>query len=299
MNHTNQILRDIKYYFTESTYTKWVQIYKESLNNISHDEPWLTLVSLYTLFGDQQNLSSSNIINAFKELLTISGFKTNINVDKIEQISLEKILPEIKVYREYLYDLLKKGTFHLYPDRNKEMSKRLVGRKASLEGNTNLDAHIVFSYSGKKKYLFIEAKYLSDIDTKTSYNPVRNQIIRNIDAMIDFALNNEIPLEDVYFSMLTPKVFRTELYGGNKPFLLESFTPTRSRFYCFIMNEYRDYKNIKRDLPHRELSDKDWKLISERVGWITFDDIYNCAVKFNTITVYNQKFKEFFSERNL
>jgi hypothetical protein len=299
MNFEKEILNVIKYYFEGNTDTKRSDAYKESLKNIYHDESWLTLVSLYVLFGDQQNLSSKNCIDAFKKVLNNSGFGANVSIDEIKKVSLEKVLPEIIRYREYLYELLKNGVVHLYPDRNKVMNERLINRKASLEGNTNLDAQVSFSNNDRNKFLFIEAKFLSDIDTKTKYNPIRNQIIRNIDAMIDFALSNKVSLSDVYFAMLTPKIFRTKEYGGNKSSLLDNFTPTKSRYYCFIMNEYKNYQNIKRDLPHRNLEDKDWKLISNRLGWLTFDDIYSYAVEFNTIANNHKEIKDYFSERNL
>lgn len=299
MNFEIEILNDIKYYFEGNTHFNRIDEYKEKLKNIHHDESWLTLVSLYVLFGNQQNLASKNIIDAFRKVLNNSGFGVNINIDEIKKVSLEKVLPEIIIYRDYLYKLLKKGILHLYPDRNKTMSERLIDGKASLEGNTNLDAHVSFSNNDRNQYLFIEAKFLSDIDTKTSYNPIRNQIIRNIDAMIDFALSNRVSLSDVYFAMLTPKIFRTKEYGGNKLSLLDNFTPNKSRYYCFIMNEYKNYQNIKRDLPHRKLDDKDWKLISDRVGWLTFDDIYSCAIEFNTIVNNHKEIEDYFSERNL
>ncbi len=299
MNFEIEVLKDIKYYFEGNSHIKRVNEYKEKLKNIQHDESWLTLVSLYVLFGNQQNLSSKNIIDAFKKILNNSGFRTNINIDELKKVSLEKVLPEITIYREHLYGLLEKGMLHLYPDRNKIMSERLIGRKASLEGNTNLDAQISFSNNDRNQYLFIEAKFLSDIDTKTYYNPIRNQIIRNIDAMVDFAIKNGVGLSDVYFAMLTPKIFRTKEYGGNKLSLLDNFTPTKSRYYCFIMNEYKNYQNIKRDLPHRRLDDKDWRLISDRVEWLTFDDIYSCAIEFNTIVNNHKEIEDYFSERNL
>ncbi len=299
MVFVENILNDMENYFKTNTLSKWIDTYKEKLKNIEHDETWLTLISLYVLFGNQKSLSNENIINAFKKVMNNSGFGTTVNIDEVKEVSLEKILPEITRYREYLYELLQNGMLHLYPDRNRIMSQRLKDKRLSLEGNTNLDAQIVFSYKGSLKYLFIESKFLSDIDTKTTYNPIRNQIIRNIDAMIDFAIKNEVNLSNVYFAMLTPKIFRTKNYGGNKSSNLDLFTPDKSRYYCFIMNEYKNYQNIKRDLPHRKLDDIEWQLIADRIGWLTFDDIYNCAIEFNTIVDNDKEIDDYFVTRNL
>lgn len=258
-------------------------LYKK-IANIDHDEPWLTLVSLFSLFGNQVTISPENI-NAFQNILNNSGFIKKIHVDHVIEVSIEKILPEIKKYRHFLYSQLEKGKLHLYPDRNKTIMDRLNGklnkdnkRSASLEGNTNLDVQIVFEYNNRRKYLFIEAKFLSDIDTKTTYNPVRNQIIRNIDAMLDFVDSKEarihgVTYDDVYFSVLTPKIFRTNEYGGNRSTALDVFTPQRSRYYCYVMDEYRNLDSLKKDLPHRKLSDVEWTSICNNIGWMTFEDI--------------------------
>ena len=289
-------------YFPKST-DKWKNIYLNNINNINHDEKWLTLISLYSIFGNQKVFSPNNI-TAFNNLLACSGFGEIIDMDDIQKVLLEKSLPEIICYRKHVFGLLVKEKLHLYPDINslllKKYSHENIGIK-SIEGNTNLDALVVFSHLGKEKYLFIESKFLSDIDIKTKYNPVRNQIIRNIDSMIEFVTTNKnsIKLEDVYFALLTPKIFRTKLYNGNKASVLDCFNPQKSRYFCYIMNEYKIPDNLRNDLPHRKLDIKDWETVSKHLGWITFEDIYSQALSLDTIDEMKNEIIEFFIERNL
>lgn len=302
------IIDNMQGYFKNNTYEKWKKIYEEKSKNIDHDEPWLTLVALYSLFGDQNDLSKKNV-DAFWDVANASGFRSIVGVDEIVEVSIERILPEIKSYREYLYTLLQDGKLHLYPDRNETMLERLDEYKRnkkqqSLEGNTNLDAQIKFKHNGRLKYMFIEAKFLSDIDTKTTYNPVRNQIIRNIDAMVDFvdsdeAKENGITYNDVYFAMLTPRIFRTDKYGGNKISNLDDFLPHKSRFYCYVMDEYSDTLNLERYLPHRDLNCDDWEAICSNIGWLTFEDIHKSSQRHKIVNEYKDEFSRFFKERSL
>lgn len=118
--------------------------------------------------------------------------------------------------------------------------------------------------------------------------------------MIDYSITKGIKLDNVYFALLTPKIFRTNNYGGNKESNLDQFNPMGARYFCYIMDEYNSYENIKRDLPHRVLSDKEWQIVENNIGWITFDDIYKSAVDFNTLpSDVNKEIFEFFSTRNL
>lgn len=93
----------IKYYFPQDSYEKWISKYKESIKKISHDEPWLTLVSMYALFGElksdidcEKDVNDINFINnindnslhAFKKLLENANIDTII--EKITCVKLEK-----------------------------------------------------------------------------------------------------------------------------------------------------------------------------------------------------------------
>ena len=270
--------------------------YTLKCNNIEHDEPWVTLMAFYAMFNDQDPIKDSSI-NAFNALLSNCGLKTPPVIDKINHIFVEKQEKEIGDYRKYLYNLLGKENFHLYPDRISKMSLRKMEERESLEGNTNLDTFIEAESRGTKKIFFIEAKFLSDISTQITYNPVRDQIARNIDAGLDNVNGNH---SDFYFLLLTPKVFRTEKYGGNKSSALDCFNVTRSRLYCYKMDDYKNPALLKKSLPHRKYENSVWSEISNNIGWITYDDMYKNAVLYKTINNDEQNIlSSFFNQRNL
>ena len=80
-----------------------------------------------------------------------------------------------------------------------------------------MDTLISGKTDGRNIHLFIEAKFLSDISKDITYVPVRNQIARNIDCAIDLMTAGGADLrglEDFWFLLLTPGIFRTEKYGG-------------------------------------------------------------------------------------
>lgn len=187
---------------------------------VDHDEPWLTLIAIYSVFGNQSNITNNQLV-AFNKLLTKLGLKNPPVFTSIDEVTVEEKLPEILSYSECLKNELCKEVFHLYPDRIDTIKVKRAKDKTSFEGSTNLDLKIIGEANGKRIICFIEAKFLSDISYATTYNPVRAQIIRNIDCGIDCLNENNSnhigSIENFYFLMLTPKVFRTDKYGGGKP----------------------------------------------------------------------------------
>jgi RNA polymerase sigma factor (sigma-70 family) len=94
-----------------------------------------------------------------------------------------------------------------------------------VEGSSEID----IALEHEKFVLFVEAKLGSDISMSTSYDPQRNQIIRNIDCLIESA-GNRTP----FFWMLA----RDEAPG---------------RAYLQLMNNYKANPSfLIRDLPHRD-----------------------------------------------
>lgn len=284
------------------TISKWIKKYEDKIKNISHDEPWLTLMSLYSIFGDQSKIGDPKIANILQNTINNIGLAKVPKIKKVEKVRLERVLPEIEEYKKFMYKIINKGSFHLYPDRNATLQERSKKKKESIEGNTNLDAQIEF-YNDEEKtsVVFIEAKFLSDIDTKTTYNPVRNQIIRNIDAMIDSVnSNDEMSFDNTYFWLLTPQIFRTGIYGGSKKNGLSIFNPQYGRYYSYIMDRYKNPKNIEKDLPHRKLDINTWEAISANIGWLTFEDIYKSMnLAYVVDPQYIDDFRRFYEERSL
>lgn len=94
-----------------------------------------------------------------------------------------------------------------------------------VEGNSEIDLIIESS----SLLIYIEAKLNSDISMRTTYDPDRNQIARNIDCLLASA-------------------------HGRTPFFwmfVRDASPARA--YMQLMNKYReDPRTLSRDLPHRD-----------------------------------------------
>jgi hypothetical protein len=312
LNSKKQILMIAKYlienfksrienFFASKTANDWKNKYEKAISKIDHDEPWLTLIACYSALGNLENIDENNL-TAINEVFKFSGITNKLSFTSITKVKVEEKLPEIINYRTYLKDALAKENFHLYPDRKEIISKKLLSDKASFEGNTNLDLLIEGVSQERKITCFIEAKFLSDISYQTKYNPARDQIIRNIDCGIDYVMkkNHAIDLKDFYFFLLTPQVFRINEFGNKKESIINNFGADSSRLYCYKMHEYRDYKILKKNLPHRNLSDTEWKSIANNIGWLTFEDFYKYSNKNSTLNNNEEKMvKDYFEARNL
>lgn len=136
-------------------------------------------------------------------------------------------------------------------------------RGMALEGRTQLDALLLNRCTGFA--LHIEAKVLSDIDTKTTFDSLRNQLARNLDCMVAAA-----PTEGVlaarqpdrsFFALLTPELFRRNW---------------RSRLYGHLLRMYRDdAAALQEDLPH--LDGATCAGLARRIGWLAFEDLRGVA----------------------
>jgi hypothetical protein len=174
----------------EEQVNKWIEKFKKSSSGktLDHDEPWLTLVALYGLFGNQKDINNSQRLESINYLLSEVFVKRHDRLappefDYLEGVHIEVVLPEIMQYREYVQkEIFKDGPYHLYRDRKQKLEEKLQRETASFEGNTNLDSLISGRGNDRPIHLFIEAKFLSDISKDITYVPVRNQIARNIDC---------------------------------------------------------------------------------------------------------------------
>jgi len=295
------------------TASKWIGKFKKSASEkiLDHDEPWVTLVSLYGLFGDQKDINNSQRLESINYLLSEVFDKRYDrppppDFDHLDGVHIEVVLPEILQYREYVHKtIFRDGPYHLYQDRKRKLSEKLERGKASFEGSTNLDTLISGKNNGRNIHLFIEAKFLSDISKDITYIPARNQIARNIDCAIDLMTEggkDMSGLEDFWFLLLTPGIFRTERYGGPVLSPIAAFGPQRSRLFCYKMDDYLHPDFLRRDLPHWGdiLDTEQWELISKRIGWLTYEDIVSAVLFNNTLTGNElEDFKEFFRDRCL
>jgi hypothetical protein len=297
----------------EASASRWIEKFRKSASGktLDHDEPWVTLVAMYGLLGDQTNNGNPGTLSAINDLFH-GVFDHRWDkphsplFEELIGIHLELNLPEILKYRSFLKEtVFRDGPFHLYPDRWQVLKDKLGREKARLEGNTNLDILISGKSNGRDIHIFVEAKFLSDISKDITYVPVRNQIARNIDCAIDLmtAGGEELNgLNDFWFLLLTPGIFRTEKYGGPVLSPIAAFGPQRSRLFCYKMDDYLHPAFLSRDLPHWKdiLKSEHWDLISSRIGWLTYEEIVSTVTSKGSLTGENlEAFEEFFRERSL
>jgi len=115
-----------------------------------------------------------------------------------------------------------------------------------LEGPTEVDLVI----DTPKILAFVEAKYLSDIDCQTTYDPCRDQISRNLDVG---SYQAEKQIKKSLFILLTPEYYE------------------RSRLYWYRMQEcMKDPDRIKERLPYRSIN---FEELSKSIGWVLWRDI--------------------------
>lgn len=292
---------------------KWISEFAKKVENriLDHDEPWVTLVALFGLFGNQYDINSPKRLDALNELLSKiflsrHGSPEPPQFDNLEGVHLEVKLPEILRYREYVHKtIFKDGAYHLYLDRKRTLETKLEKPKASFEGNTNLDVLISGTAGNRNIHLFIEAKLMSDISKDVTYVPVRNQIARTIDCAIDLMTkggNDLDGLRDFWFILLTPGIFRTDWYGGPVDSPFRSFVPECSRLYCYKMVDYLDASVLRRDLPHWEgvLTNDDWMLISGHIGWLAYEDIVAIVTSDGLMDTKEMgDYRAFFHERSM
>ena len=292
----------------------WIAEYQQvaSCPAFYHHEPWLTLLAVYGLLGDQTDLENPERLAVFNELMNRvyvgkGAWAEAPHFSKVFGAQVEVCLRENLVFRSYLKSAtFKNGAYHPYSDRCQTLTEKLSRECASLEGNTMLDALISGQDgSGRRLHIFIEAKFLSDISKDISYLPVRNQLARNIDCAIDLMTNggsNLDGLHDFWFVLLTPGLFRTEAYGSVLSTPLDSFIPSRSRLFCYKMNDYLSPDLLKQDLPHWVgiLGDAHWERISRRIGWMTFEDVVDVVCSAGILPpAEREAFCSFFGERGI
>lgn len=122
-------------------------------------------------------------------------------------------------------------------------------------------------------FLFLEAKWDSDISVGVKYCTIRNQLQRVIDNALYFSFNPE-SIDKIYVTLLTPKKYK-DCYEEK----------LNSRFYGYKYGEYssdssiilRELEIIKSELPWKEEKNLDL-LIQENIkkltlNWVTFEEL--------------------------
>lgn len=175
------------------------------------------------------------------------------------KLYFEVSLPSPEKYKAYLKDIYNEGKAN-----KPQIIPYILAsshKKKPLEGSTKVDAMMINPDNGFA--IVFEAKVLSDISICTTYDLLRNQIIRNIDMMLDnksknSPLDKRIP-ERTLFVLLTPKIFKVN---------------STSRLYGYKMRDYTDRVRgvdfLHKDLPHRER--EELEDVPSRIGWLTWQD---------------------------
>ncbi len=114
-----------------------------------------------------------------------------------------------------------------------------------MEGRSEID----IQFEGRSYLVFVEAKLGSDISLSTTYDPERNQIVRNIDCVL-------------------------EVCGKRHPvfwMFVRDRQPTRA--YIQLMEQYRDASKLCCALPHRAATQI--KEVTEGLAVVTWADLMN------------------------
>jgi hypothetical protein len=239
-------------YYREST--------KRTDRQMEKDERFWVMAALVGLFSseDPVNAFATALRKCLSEAPPFSGFATweeTLGDVADLQLYFEVNLPSPKQYgatRVGRLDELMLPVPHL-----RAAAERA---RAGLEGTTKVDAVLIAPETGCA--VLFEAKVLADTSCSIRFDPIRNQIARNIDVMLEenahlaYPLNRRVP-ERTCFVLLTPELFCRE---------------PESRLYGWL---YQAYKNRESDVLQRHLRHRnaaDLANVPERLGWLTYEE---------------------------
>lgn len=224
---------------------------------VEKDERFWTACTLKTVFDNAAMASALRA--AFREqppLTTFSTWEECIGERGDQDLRFEVAVSSPRAYREALRAQFHRmgPTAHLVP----YVVDAAQGRTA-FEGATKVDA--VFRNRKNGFCVLFEAKVLSDISCDVTFDPLRNQLARNVDVMVDNAEGGTLSPDPAkrLLCLLTPRVFQVK--------------PT-TRFYGLLYHEYkRNPGALTEHLPHRDAAFL--RDAASRLGWLTFEDCLN------------------------
>ncbi len=228
---------------------------------VEKDERFWVAASMMTIFHSQNRTQEfiSLLRRAYGDEPPVEGVSSwNECVSDSLYLYFEANLPSPPSYKSWLQRHLSERQIIPYL-LDGAFGKTGTRYRKNLEGATEVDALLLNSDNGFA--LMIEAKVVSDISCEITYDLMRNQIARNIDVMLErndrlcHPLNRRDPAKTL-FLLVTPRLFKDI---------------PKSHLYGFKFNEYKsDPSSLGLDLPHR--TDCDWKDLSKRLGWLTWED---------------------------
>jgi len=221
---------------------------------IEKDERFWILTALKRLF-DHADSISDQLDDTFK--VQPGTWAERLGPDR--RLYFEVALPAPK---SYLAKLKEPGALRAL---NPSIPHLHAVKKAiRYEGRTSVDAILVSSNGAA---VLFEAKVLSDISCRTTWDSTRNQIARNIDVMLD---QNRSLSDDVlrrrdpkrsYFVLVTDEKFKQPALKHN-------------RLFGWLMDEYRksDPELLVEHLDHR--NPEEVRSAAKRIGWITWQQMH-------------------------
>jgi hypothetical protein len=225
---------------------------------IEKDERFWVVAALMGVFHapDQVARLTELLRPAFGDVPPVPGLATwEAALGGKLHLFFEAYLPSPRSYRTWLRDNIDDRTLVPY------VREAASAAGLRLEAATRVDAVLLSEESGFA--VLFEAKVISDADAKVSFDVLRNQIVRNVDVMLDANPDLQPPLsarkpDRTCFVLLTPGVFKRH---------------PRSRLYGSLLTTYKaDPTALADDLPSRGDQGIDWRAVSERLGWVTFED---------------------------
>ena len=156
----------------------------------------------------------------------------------------------------------------------KRLAKIMQGDPEELpERSTEVDVEIRLS---KELLVFVEVKLFSDASPSGTFNPTRNQLVRNME-LLEHAARRE-GFKDWRFILLTLDRTTDKLYTR----LMKRYRNADGRLLR-QWHEVGNWQALKEDLPHRASEpDTYFQDMSRRLGWIMWPDCWKLLAHYAT-----------------
>jgi hypothetical protein len=170
----------------------------------------------YVTWNAFQLLGRTDSSKWWPKLLTLAG-RCSLSPDEHPTVHLWQTVDAPRAYEALSRERMRRTPNEAWRARSYS--------SAPVEGPSEID--IVFE--GQSYLVFVEAKLGSDVSLSTTYDPERNQIVRNIDCLLEVC-GRRTP---VFWMLVRDK--------------------DQSRAYMQLMRTYRDPAALRRGLPHRNI----------------------------------------------
>jgi hypothetical protein len=119
---------------------------------------------------------------------------------------------------------------------------------------------------------FVEAKFLHDSASRTTNDPYRNQLERDIESLLCFQVNGQFP-ERLFFTLLTPRRFldkpRARLYG----YRIKEY----QRDSGLLVEDIKDFKTAGRTNYGQVYPEPEGRAGVLNITWATYEDVLELA----------------------